>query len=268
MRENRLDQEIRDGLLAAADHVEASERCKDRIDAQINCAEAIRSNGGSKNMMKWTWKKAVVAAVACCMLLGGTVFAAGKIVYVNTQSNRLSDVSDYSEIRKLEKAAGYNIRSVENFQNGFKFNVADIADVSGEDEEGNAVSSWKQIDMFYTDDAGRSVFLDTEPEKALNQDLSADKLDEKEIDGKSVYYNCVEYYFVPAGYEATPEELDREKTDPHYTISYGSDTAMTIFYKDVQFALDGVVYLLMTPDDLSAEELYWMAEEIITGTGK
>ncbi|MBQ9614094.1 MAG: hypothetical protein IJV14_16420 [Lachnospiraceae bacterium] len=47
MRENYLDQEIRNALVTAADHVDVSSRCKDRIDAQINCAEAMQSNGGS-----------------------------------------------------------------------------------------------------------------------------------------------------------------------------------------------------------------------------
>ena len=64
--------------------------------------------------------------------------------------------------------------------------------------------------------------------------------------------------------KATPEELEREESDPHYTISYGIDEERTEINSDVCFEMNGVKYLLLTSDDVSEDELFAMAEEIIS----
>ena len=264
MRENYFDQEIRNALKTAADHVDVSSRCKDRIDAQINCAEAMQSNGGSGHMKRWNWKKAVIAAVACCMLIGGTVFAAGKIVSIYSHSQSGYEITDYTGISKFEKDTGIEAEHVEVFTNGFRFDGANIVESEGNDEQGNTVSSWEEIMLTYVDDTGRTVSIDMEPYAVLNQDLSKDTLEERTVADISVYYNQVEYHLVPADYEATSEELERKESDPHYTISYGIDEERTEISSDVCFEMDGIKYLLLTFDDVSADELYSMAEEIIT----
>lgn len=264
MRENYLDQEIRNALVTAADHVDVSSRCKDRIDAQINCAEAMQSNGGSGHMKRWNWKKAVIAAAACCMLIGGTVFAAGKIVSIYSHSQSGYEITDYTGISKFEKDTGIDAEHVEVFTNGFRFDGANIVESEGHDEQGNTVSSWEEIMLTYVDDAGRTVRIDMEPQAVLNQDLSKDTLEERTVADIPVYYNQVEYHLVPADYEATSEELERKESDPHYTISYGIDEERTEISSDVCFEMDGIKYLLLTFDDVSADELYSMAEEIIS----
>ena len=103
-----------------------------------------------------------------------------------------------------------------------------------------------------------------EPYAVLNQDLSKDTLEERVFADIQVYYNQVEYHLVPADYEATPEELERKESDPHYTISYGIDEERTEINSDVCFEMNGVKYLLLTSDDVSEDELFAMAEEIIS----
>ena len=112
-------------------------------------------------------------------------------------------------------------------------------------------------------EVGRSVYLDMEPTAALDQDLSRNALEERVIGDTNVYYDSVEHLFVPANHELSAEEIQREREDPHFTIAYGSDTVTTSFSKDVAFNKDGVQYLLLTFDDVNAEELFEMAEEIL-----
>ena len=264
MRENHLDQEIRNALITAADHVDVSSRCKDRIDAQINCAEAVKSNGGSVHMKRWSWKKAVIAAAACCMLIGGTVFAAGKIVSIYSHGRSSYDITEYTDISKLEKDMGIDTDCIEVFKNGFRFDGANVVESEGRDEQGNTVSSWEEIMLTYVDDSGRTVSITMEPYAVLTQDLSKDTLEERTFSGIPVYYNLVEYNLVPADYKASEEELAREKSDPHYTISYGAPEPRTEFCSDVSYEMNDFKYLLLTFDDVSADELYSMAEEIIS----
>ena len=103
-----------------------------------------------------------------------------------------------------------------------------------------------------------------EPYAVLNQDLSKDTLEERTVADIPVYYNKVEYHLVPADYEATSEELERKENDPHYTISYGTVEERTEISSDVCFEMDGIKYLLQTFDNVSEDELYSMAEAIIS----
>ena len=64
-------------------------------------------------------------------------------------------------------------------------------------------------------------------------------------------------------YEPTAEEEERNQNDPHYNIAYGSDAPETRYISSLAFAKDGVRYYITTFDEVSADELYLVAEELL-----
>jgi hypothetical protein len=57
---------------------------------------------------------------------------------------------------------------------------------------------------------------------------------------------------------------EKEVTDDHFFISYGSDERETKYVSNVIFEMDNVIYDIGTFDnDISAEEMLDMAQEII-----
>ena len=263
MGEEQFDRMITDSLHAAADHVNVSPCCKDWICEQIDLVEAGRAKGELYRMRNWTFSRVAAAVLASCLVIGTGAFAAGKIVSVYSHSSSESEIESYSNLGRTEEEAGFQILSVEKFTNGFSFMQAEAVDTEGRDEENNTVNAWKRISLVYKDDLGRVVYADAEPEVIQEQDLSLNALEEKEIAGTMVYYDCIEHLFVPADYKPSDEELAREAEDPHFAIAYGDSETRTVFAKDVVFSKGGVKYLLLTFDDVSKEELFGMAEEII-----
>ena len=258
-----FDRQIANDLRAAADRVAASADCKRRIDARILRAESETAKGGRKRMAMWTMKKAAAAVAMCCLMIGTVVLAAGKITSVYSHNALGTEVESYGEVEALEKEAGYEVVAKEQFGNGFTFAGGEIVDNEGMDESGNAVSSWKGIDLTYHDDAGRSVFVAMEPASSPSQDLSVNTLETRTFHGTEVYYDRIEQKLVPPDYVPTEEEQARSENDPQFMISYGSDEISTKFISEVCFNAGDVRYFILSFDEISADELYSMAEELL-----
>ena len=195
----RFDRFISEGLKEAAGRVEVPARCKTEIDMRIVSAESDQQTGGTKQMRNWTFRKSAAAVVMCCLLIGTGVFAAGRIASVVSQ------------------------RTEEKFSNGFVFTGGGIVDTEGQDEQGNGLSSWKMISLTYRNAEDKELTIDAEQEASFEQDLSENASETRTIRGTEVYYDYTEIYLVPPSYRPTAEEEERSRTDPHYTIAYGSD---------------------------------------------
>ena len=183
------------------------------------------------------------AVVMCCLLIGTGVFAAGRIASVVSHGSSEPRVTEYAKIDELEAEAGFTMRTKEDFSNGFAFTGGGIVDTEGQDEQGNGLSSWKMI--------------------RFEQDLSGNASETRTIRGTEVFYDYTEMYLVPPSYRPTEEEEERSRTDPHYTIAYGSDAPETTYSSTLCFVKDGVRYYITTFDDVSADELYLIAEELL-----
>ena len=80
----------------------------------------------------------------------------------------------------------------------------------------------------------------------------------------TVHYNYDEYLNLPGNERPTEEELQRTETDKHFFISDGSDERYTSYVSGIDFEIDGIAYVMIGFDiDMSAEDLFGMAEEII-----
>ena len=258
-----FDRFISEGLKEAAGRVEVPARCKTEIDMRIVSAESDQQTGGTKQMRNWTFRKSVAAVAICCLLIGTGVFAAGRIASVVSHGSSEPAVTKYEKIDELEAEAGFTMRTEEEFSNGFVFTGGGIVDTEGQDEQGNGLSSWKMISLTYRNAEDKELTIDAEQEASFEQDLSENASETRTIRGTEVYYDYTEMYLVPPAYEPTAEEEERNQNDPHYNIAYGSDAPETRYISSLAFAKDGVRYYITTFDEVSADELYLVAEELL-----
>ena len=258
-----FDRFITEELKEAAGRVEVPARCKTEIDTRIMSAESDQQTGGTKQMKNWTFRKSAAAVAICCLLIGTGVFAAGRIASIVSHGSSEPRITEYEKIDELEAEAGFKVRTKENFTNGFVFTGGGIVDTEGQDEQGNGLSSWKMISLTYRNAEDKELTIDAEQEASFEQDLSRNASETRTIHGTEVYYDHTEMYLVPPSYKPTAEEEERSWTDPHYTIAYGSDAPKTTYSSTLCFAKEGVRYYIMTIDDLNADDLYLIAEELL-----
>ena len=261
--DTEFEKFISEELGKAADRVEVPKSSKTKIDERIMAAESNRQTGGTIKMKIWTARRLVSAAAICCLLIGTSVFAAGRLVSIMSHGSSEPSITDYEKIDKLEAEAGFETRTKEDFTNGFVFTGGGIVDAEGQDEQGGTLSSWKMISLSYKNGEGKALTIDAEPVSAFEQDLSTDAVESRTIQGTEAYYNYIEMYLVPPSYRPTAEEEERNRTDPHFTIAYGSDVPETKFSSTLCFAKDDVRYYITTFDDVSADDLYLIFEEML-----
>ena len=135
--------------------------------------------------------------------------------------------------------------------------------VSGKDDAENTLEKWNDLYAEYTDADGAGVSLSL---SAYTADEADDRTptETRTIDGITVSYNYDEYLVLPNENEPlSPEVQAREETDDHFFVSYGSSEEETIFYSGVSFVKDGISYNLFTRNNISSDELFDMAKELI-----
>ena len=136
--------------------------------------------------------------------------------------------------------------------------------MSGEDADGGTVDSWQEICGRYQDTSGREVDLTMSfhPIDAGGRTASEQRV----LQGIAVDYNADEYLFLPPSDEdhLDPDIAARKESDAHFFVSYGSSQAETVFYKQITFMQNGISYDLITKADLDADEMFSMADELIS----
>ena len=216
-----------------------------------------------EKMKKWTLPKVAAVAAACLMVTGVSAFAASRMTTYVASSNGEYDYTSVSDINKA--SASSEIPDFpETLGNGFRFDGGNTVNVAGKDDAGNTLGKWDDLCATYQNDDGRSVNLSLSPYVSEDGD-SRTPTETRTISGITVNYNYDEYLFLPD----EKEELDadvkkRMETDDHFYVSYGTDTPETTFYSSATFTKDGISYDIFSSDEVSAKELFAIAEELIT----
>lgn len=258
MREREAwEEKIKNVLALECDGVTASRDLKDRIDREI-----LESQKEAGNMKKFSMKKLVIGVAAGCLLLSGGVFAAGRVVSLSSHSYKGDAYKSYSEMEKAQAELGYAADTVEAFSNGYRFDEMYVDDVNGTDADGNAVYSYKNLQISYEKSGEPTVWLDAgkpvEPVVRMGKTEST-----RQVNGITLYYDTVTYKFVPPNYELTEEDRANLERD-NFTISYGSSEVEVQQSSNVIWEKDGVYYNLSGFDlNLNADEMFDMAEEVM-----
>ena len=259
---DRLDNEIREEMERLAETYTPPVRLKAAIDART--VPRLQPEGG-RTMQKKNMIKAAAIAAACVALSGTTVYGIGRAQGWYSYGT----AGQYTTLEQVEKAAekvGLSVDLPEEFSNGFRFVEGSQQTFGRMDDTGGHMDAYQGVDAFYENANGESLSVTVEPIVPGDGDAGEDlPVETREIaPGIVAEYNVHQYMVVPPDYEVPEEILEREKTDPKFWLSYGSDTVEENENQSLSFTLDGQRYLLMGNDlSLDADGMFAMAEEIV-----
>ena len=249
-----FDKYIKNELNKSVEDSSPSDYLKNKIDLEIN-------SQGEKGEFKMKKRFVLVAAAALVLSVG--VFAAGKITGTLASSTSFYNYTNYTDMAKAEKKAGFDAYAPESLGD-YKFDGITMVNMADMDDTGAKLNKRKAIDVNYKNDTGDRVSLsiDKYPETSIPTSEQAYQ-EMREINGVQVYYWRLESVFLPDEKDATKEELERSKNDPFFNLAIGSDKREEDSSKHLIFDYKGVQYELMAGDDMDVNEFYRMAEEII-----
>ncbi|MGN0242276.1 MAG: hypothetical protein ACI4CS_11355, partial [Candidatus Weimeria sp.] len=253
-----FERKIAKGMKNIADSAYPDEDSFDRIVSQLNA-----HSGAAKTRFKGRKiTKAVAAAIAACVLIGGTsAYAGSTLVSIYSSSRSGYDYTKYSDLESAEDKAKIDISAPESFSNGYRFDGITLTNNYKENGEGKESNRSTGIDVTYKNDTGSELTLSTAATDA--DPVSAYQAKKDTADGM-LYYLKTEQHFVPDDYKPTAAELKKDAEDPFYSISYGADTAETDYISHVKFVKDGIYYdLYGFNTSLTSDEMFEMAEEIL-----
>ena len=255
-QEYDLENKLKEALTRECADMTASRDLKERIDAEI------LERQKEADMKHFSVKKLIIGVVAGCFLVSGGAFAAGHAVSLSSHSYLGDGYKSFSDLDKAEAELGYQVDAVETFANGYRFKSMSVTDVQGSDESGNAVYTFKSMDIQYGrgGDPSIGVYIDKPVETQVRK---KEPQAVRQVGEITVYYDTQIYKFVPPSYELTEEDKAKQESG-ELAISYGSDKVQVQTSHDVTWQKDGVDYHMLGFDvNLSAEEMLDMAEEII-----
>lgn len=223
-----------------------------------NVYQQIESEGNF--MKKGIMKKTVVALAAICVLGSMTTFAVGKITGVTSHSSSYDEVYTYEKALELQKKHGPAVNFPEEFSNGYTFSSAVPEYYETNDDSGNKVSTGSDLSVTYTKDGKENVTF-----SAGNGLGESDTPNEEKTldDGTTLRFYKTTNKFVPVNYELTEEDRQAQEAG-HFNLAYGSDKVEIQTSYMVEWDMNGQgYYLFKFGEDLSADEMFGMAEEII-----
>lgn len=256
MTDERMDQILRQAL--------SPEIPDEKLNRNLKRKMAAMAAGREGTMKRFNMKKAVIFAAACCLLVGTAgVASSGKIAYLASGFYHRGYES-FDQLTEAQENAGFHIKAVESFQNGYTFSSMYVHDTKGQDEDGNTLEQYKEITIDYKKAGGDDLSVYAMPAVFSHDDGKRDADLTTDMNGIQVRYYVDTYKWVPEDYELTAQDEENMKRDD-YNISVGADR---VSENKVTYAIwyqDGVRYSIMNVHGAtSSEELFRMAEEIIT----
>lgn len=258
MTDEKLDQILRQTLSPEI----PDERLNRNLKRKMETAKAAEREG---TMKRFNMKKAFILAAACCLLVGTVgVASSGKITSLVSGFYH-KEFKSFEQLSEAETSAGFSIKAVESFQNGYTFSNMCVSDTKGLDEDGNTLEHYKEINIQYKKLGGDDLnfyampasFAHDQERRAADQTVS--------INGIEVKYYVDTYKWVPAGYECTEQDEENMKRDDYY-ISEGADEISENKVTSAVWIQDGVRYSILNIHGATAANvLFEMAGEIITG---
>ena len=216
-------------------------------------------------MKKGFMKKAVAAVAAICVFGSMTAFAIGKIAGITSRTDIRDEVHTYEQALELQKENGPMVDFPEKFSNGYAFKGAVPVEYETSDKDGNKLGKGIHLDITYGKKGMEPITFSAE----VGLDGGSAPTNVKTCgDGTELRFYKTVNKFVPANYELT-EEDKKAQEDGNFNLAYGSDKVEVMTSYTVEWNMDGQGYSLFKfGEDLGAEEMFGMAEEIIAGQSK
>lgn len=249
MNEEKVNQMLKQALSPVAPDEVLNQKLKEELEG--------------KKMRKFKVKKTVILVAACCMMLGTVGLASSGVVsYITVGTSTLGE-KDFSKLKSMESKAGFSIKALENFQNGYTFTEMHVAESIDHDENDNVLAKYKEIELQY-EKAGADVLSINVMQAACAHSEEEREPDQTVMIGDiEVAYMVDTYKWVPAGYELTEEDKANMERDDYF-ISEGVDKVSESQVSHVVWVQDGIRYSIMNVYGKTEPEVFFqMAKELI-----
>lgn len=242
------------------------ESFKNKVSSTLNSLPDKRENYEMKNVKifkKGSIKKKIIGALVATMVIGTTVFAAGKVCFINSNSSNIPTYTTIPTVEQVKKSFKFSPKLVNKFGNGYTFSKGSIVDNKGTDAKGNFAGETKSLDFTYTKGKDKlNLYIENGRlgERSKKETVIAN------YNGIDLYYSSYAYKFEPENYKMT-EQDKKDKLSGKYVFSYGADSDKEKI-SQVQYLnwmQDGVNYSFLGSDsNISKDELVKMAQQVIS----
>ena len=216
-----------------------------------------------KPYKRGSMRKKIIIILAATMVIGTTVFAAGKAGKIQSIYGSSSAIPTYTTIPTVEQVKNdfkFNPKLVDKFDNGYTFADGYTDNQKGVDENGNTVKKTKSLDFTYTK-GNDKLYLSME--NGMLEERSNKETVVNTCNGIDLYYSSSVYKVVPANYKLT-EQDKQDKLSGKYVFSYGSDKIEISQSQYLEWMQGGIHYSLSSMNShISKDELVKMAPQII-----
>lgn len=245
----KYDDELKKALNLRAENVSVDEKMFYEIKRKIESKRGMSMN---------KFKKAVI--VCCTVLVIGVtgVYGGGKIISYSSSSSTLNEMKYIPSESEFTKKVGFVPKCPENLGQ-YKYLYSVPVDSSADDEQGNSVKKYKEINISYDVPKG-SLFMEVSPYVTNDQSPNSEEID---YNDKIISYSSYEYKAVPPDYKPTEEE-NKKVEEGSLQIGYGSDKVEEEKTQFLMWQEGDLQYLIM---DMGAEipkdEFVNMAKQVI-----
>ena len=212
------------------------------------------------NMSRSMGIRKIVVAAAVVAAFGVTAIAAMKAAGLESHTDLRDAVYSVSEIQELSDDEDFGVKYIDEFSNGYKFEVGYPSVGKATDADGNTIKEYTSFDVEYKNGDSEIVFF-TEPNADV-VDMPTD-CETVDVDGTTVYTMEDTYKFVPPDYEMTEQDKEDEASGK-YIFSYGTEEVEIQNVKQVMWKEGSVICtILEQTGTLDMDELVSMAEEVM-----
>ena len=232
----------------------------EEIHKSVNSALEKIAEREETNMSRSMGIRKIVVAAAVVAAFGVTAIAAMKAAGLESHTDLRDAVYSVSEIQELSDDEDFGVKYIDEFSNGYKFEVGYPSVGKATDADGNTIKEYTSFAVEYKNGDSEIVFF-TEPNADV-VDMPTD-CETVDVDGTTVYTMEDTYKFVPPDYEMTEQDKEDEASGK-YIFSYGTDEVEIQNVKQVMWKEGSVICtILEQTGTLDMDELVSMAEEVM-----
>ncbi|MEW9094628.1 MAG: hypothetical protein AB2417_06050 [Clostridiaceae bacterium] len=231
---------------------------KNKVSATLNSLPDQKENYEMRNMK--SFKKRIMIGLVAAMVIGTTVFAAGKVFVINSHGSNIPTYTAIPTVEQVKDDLGFNPKLVKEFDNGYAFKGGYTIDNEVADENGNSVEKTKSLSFAYT--KGKDEIMLYMENGKLGEESGKETVVDTH-NGIDLYYYSYANKSVPGDYKMT-EQDKQDELSGKYVFSYGSDKEKISEVQGLNWMQDGINYIFSAVDsDLSQDELVKMAQQVI-----
>jgi hypothetical protein len=236
---------------------------KNKVSATLNSLPDQKENDEMENRKiykKGSFKKKIMIGLVAAMVLGTTVFAAGKIFSITSHGSNIPTYTTMPTTEQVKKDLGFNPKLVKEFDNGYIFANGYTTNNEGLDVNGNSVAKTKSLDFTYKK-GNDKLSLSMENGRLGENSEKATVIDT--YNGIDLYYHSYANKLVPGDYKLT-EQDKKDESSGKYVFSYGSDKIEISQVQYLNWMQHGINYSFLAIDsNISQDELAKMAKQVM-----